>query len=172
MSMHDSQFMQDNDFQDNMESTLYVILWIMFIFMVSFQGFGGFGKANFLQSKSSITSTTPLFEGHPALDALVQQLQRTFSARYIPSTTEAEENVRLAKLCQDDPIVQMALQDNLVAIKLEGLEAMKMHEGVLNIFNTHLDWKEGWLNADSPEPQLILVEDHKELKQSYMLKTN
>ncbi|KAG1869752.1 hypothetical protein C8R48DRAFT_771141 [Suillus tomentosus] len=154
-----------HNFQDDMESTLYVILWIMFIFT----GSGGSGKANFLQLKSSITSTTPLFKGRPALDALVQQLQKTFSARYIPSMKEAEENVRLAKLHLHDPIVKMALQDNLVAIKLDGLEAMKSHEGVINIFNTHLDREEGWLDADSPDPQRILVEDHKEF---YMSKTN
>ncbi|KAG2086971.1 uncharacterized protein F5147DRAFT_781478 [Suillus discolor] len=57
------------------------------------QGSGGSGKANFLQLKSSITSTTPLFKGRPALDALMQQLQKMFSARYIPSMKEAEENV-------------------------------------------------------------------------------
>lgn len=85
---------------------------------------------------------------------------------------EAEENVRLVKLCLHDPIVKMALQDNLVMIKLDGLKAMKSHKGIINIFNTHLDWEEGWLNADSLDLQRILVEDYKKLKEFYMLKIN
>ncbi|KAG1850753.1 hypothetical protein C8R48DRAFT_676663 [Suillus tomentosus] len=134
------QFMYMNtphDFQDNMESMLYVILWIMFIFTVSWFGWFQEGKLPAIEVFYYINS--PLFKGHPALDTLMQQLQKMFSARYIPTTKEAEENVRLAKLRLDDPIVKMALQDNLVAIKLDGLEAMKSHEGIINIFNTHLD---------------------------------
>ncbi|KAG1781325.1 hypothetical protein EV702DRAFT_1042442 [Suillus placidus] len=90
----------------------------------------------------------------------------------IPSTTEVEENVRLAKLHQDDPISLDGIAGQLGHDNTGGFEAMKMHEGVLNIFNTHLAWKEGWLNADFPEPQPILVEDHKKLEQFYISKTN
>jgi len=100
-----------HNYQDDMESTLYVILWIMFIFTSCFiddalrshflhnvldpdevQGSGGLGKETFLLS-ASMLHMGPIFKGRPALDALVRKLQKTFAARYIVSTQEEEETL-------------------------------------------------------------------------------
>jgi hypothetical protein len=142
-----------HDFTDDLESSIYVILWVMLMYstcsdrhqaVVFLDGVldpqpqpdasGGFTKADFLLAGSFLVAVK--FPGRPNLDKLLDQLTVLFSCRYEKSSTKANG--------QPDPLERTT---DPVAIKSR-MEMLKNHLATIALFDAALKDRSKWLTDD------------------------
>ena len=156
----------EHDLQDDLESSIYVLLWTALKFsecsgsnyVESFMAHvinpqpyrwnGGFRKVNFLQTRNYLHQIK--FLQHPLLDMFITELAVLFSTCYEeePNKQEKEWTEKLKNLAAMNPSLFKLYQSSL-AYKFE-LERKLLRDpkNMMSIFNSALCNKSKWLAND------------------------
>ncbi|KIM78713.1 hypothetical protein PILCRDRAFT_10935 [Piloderma croceum F 1598] len=158
-------------FVDDLESILYVILWIILLYSPSsldtpsltafiqmvldpaeYEGTGGSCKKDFLIGHSVLQHLT--FEGRPSLQPLLMDLATLFAVRYEPEPS-ARQNQVLASLKQFATL-DPSMFDHPVLNYYNRLSYLKSHTHVIKLLIKHIEI-ESWPRNDSAEQQRLVV---------------
>ncbi|KAG1869895.1 hypothetical protein F4604DRAFT_872163 [Suillus subluteus] len=144
------------NFQDDMESVLCLILWLALRICTRScfpNDILGHSYSLWMQrslifhhSCSIMKFDTSTFKGHGALDCFVQELADVFASRY---TVPKEEDYEVYNAHKDNEssIAHELLKGNAAAKKMSGLELLKSHAGVIQIFDKYLSDEARWLQV-------------------------
>jgi hypothetical protein len=153
-----------HDFKDDLESSIYVLLWVMLMYstcsnaaqVVPFmdgvldpqahlKGSGGFAKSDFLCGQSFLTSVK--FPGRPKFDTLLSVLAFLFSSWYPRSPPSANE---------DDPMSSLQLQAYIEHESTRATaEKSLTHEMTIGAFDKALKDRAQWPAADHAVQQRL-----------------
>lgn len=180
-----------HDFRDDLESSVYVLLWVTLMYsscsdaehVVPFmkgvldpqphKSRGGFGKADFLQGRSFLKQVN--FPNRSALHNLIDQLAQLFAVRYEepPDSCAREEFEQLLNLAQNQPGTMTAIIHNQSAVAFydRRMDALKGHVATIQLFDEALANRSQWPTADAAAKQNIYASIHAPRAASYTLKT-
>ena len=165
-----SQRVQQHGFKDDLESSIYVLLWIVLmcsetsnpvqasLFMktvlgdMPFGNLGSYTKAHFLIARTFLNEVK--FLDRPALDTLVYQLARLFGARYQEEPTFEEKQAAdlLRVLATAYPTLTNICHSNAAYDYYDRLSKLENHDATIALFETAIS-SPNWLDNDLPLKQ-------------------
>ena len=158
------------DFKDDLESTIYVLLWVAIMYsscsnaahaagflwtVLDPQPYSGTTyttKPDFLKGRDFFQLVK--FPGRPHLNQLLINLAELFSARYKPSS--GQDNIDAADaLLANVPEAEQSRFIRFVSVlwRKECLKLLNNHEWTLHIFNEALNDRSQWPSNDRVEKQ-------------------
>jgi hypothetical protein len=156
-----------HDFRDDLESSLYTLLWttVMYSevsdrdlvppFLASvfnpqpYNGKGGGGKKDFLKGQSFLQDVD--FPNRPALHVLIGDLARLFQIRYvkIPTGEDREAYHRLLSTLKDPYLRNTYESSNVCKQYDDGVSRLEDHAATIALFDVALSDRSKWPNNDS-----------------------
>lgn len=186
-----SQPIWQHDFRDDLESSIYVLLWVTLMYsscsdaghVVPFmEGVldpqphgtrGGLGKADFLQGRSFLRQVD--FPNRPTLHTLLDRMAHLFSVRYeaAPNASERKRFEKLLMLAQKQPdeMADDVRDQSHVASYDQRVDALNGHEVTIELFNDALADRSQWPTADHAVKQDIYALSNLPRAGSQTLKT-
>jgi hypothetical protein len=185
-----SQQNWQQDFRDDLESSIYVLLWVTLMYsgcsdqehVAPFMegvldpqphcGGGGLGKADFLQGKSFLKQVS--FPNRPALHGLIDHLAGLFAVRYErePDIKARERFQQALFRAQDQPEQRDFLYEiSDIAWYDQRVNMLKGHEATIELFDKALADHSQWPAADGAVKQDIYTNTRSRRPASQMLKT-
>jgi hypothetical protein len=159
-------------FKDDLESTVYILLWVALMYSKcsdsqKVTGFIGFvldgqprndsgtytGKTEFLRGQSFLDSVK--FPGRPRFDALLAQLATLFAVRYEPEPSVKDLDAAKKLEGQLDAIPELLEAYNeLPVVKYRRRHAgLKTHDLTIEYFEKALECRGDWPSDDRAEKQ-------------------
>ena len=151
--------------QDDLESTIYVLLWITLMYSdtsdrdqvpLFLSGvldpqprghIGGYGKADFLKARTFLQSVH--FPGRPALHRLIDQLARLFAVRYEAKPTLSEETTsnflkKKTEANPDDAEFVQAYHTTPAYLYHDHINKLNGHQHTIDLFDEALRDRAAW----------------------------
>jgi RIO-like serine/threonine protein kinase fused to N-terminal HTH domain len=170
-----SQSNPQHNFQDDLESSLYVLLWMILMYSeVSdrdqvppflatvldpqpYHQTGGFGKEDFLKGRSFLQRVK--FPNRPALHQLVDRLAELFRIRYeLPPSESAKaqsESLRMMLEGTDNSAIQQAYLLDPCRLYYQSMAKLQDHAATIALFDTALNNRSEWPANDFPVKQVF-----------------
>jgi hypothetical protein len=165
-----------HDFKDDLESSVYVLLWVTLMYSEVSQSdevpmflsevldprpygrCGGHGKESFLMNRVFLNHVT--FPHRPMLHALIDQVARLFAVRYEKKPTEAEREESNALLAilkttpNDSPSWNVYKKSKVPAYD-NRMSDLETHEPTIALFDNALRDRSAWPANDSAVKQIF-----------------
>ena len=164
-----------HDFRDDLESSLYVVLWTTLIYSEvsnksqvmpfvnsvlnpqSYENSGGTTKEDFLKAQSFLVHVH--FPNRPALHQLIRNLADLFRFCYEPEPTEAQREesnqLQLASHKFQNAYVQNAYEAHYCTRYDQSMLKLKDHAAAIQLFETALRYRSEWPNNDASVKQIF-----------------
>jgi hypothetical protein len=167
-----------HDFTDDLESTIYILLWVALMYSKCSDRtkIAGFLKTVLdpqPDDDSTYTSKPEFLRGgqflddvkfvdRPCLDKLLRQLTKLFACRYLPQPSDEQrgQEATMRKYCDQSPELR-SIYDNLFAVLYDRqIDLLKDHEEIIRYFEEALVDRSRWPAEDGAEKQEILDSSH------------
>lgn len=160
-----------HNFQDDLESTIYVLLWMVLMYSETSDGDrvptflsgvldpephmnnAGFGKADFLKARTFLQVVT--FPQRPALHRLINQLAILFAVQYEHKPSDAEEKTADVLKKSNDAAVAEAYMTTVSYSYWTRIEQLKDHQHTIKLFDDALRDHTLWPANDNAVKQVF-----------------
>jgi hypothetical protein len=167
-----------HDFRDDLESTIYILLWVALMYSRCSDGEKAVGfldtvldpqprhghttyttKPDFLMGRAFLNKVK--FPDRPCLDQLLADLALLFSVRYEPTPTRELIKTAEELLAGVEPGSTLLpfLEEHHTVIYVRGWEGLASHRGTIGFFNEALRDRSQWPLNDRAEKQDLRTQD-------------